>query len=468
MIVRHLILQSQKKIWFEMTENKEELTELEFRLEQEELFEAKERPVPKRALLVAVHKGSSEKEEALEHVRELSALADTYGIEELFEDLCSIRKYDASTYVTKGKLEELVEKAKELEVDVIVFDDELPPSQQRNLESAFKIPVMDRTEIILEVFVKHAKTREARLQIELAKCKYQLPRLKRMWTHLSRQRGGGVHTKGEGEKQLEIDRRLLQRRMDRLQKALEAVRAQRSTQRRARDRNEVPTFALVGYTNAGKSSMMNALTEADVLVEDQLFATLDTTTRKYTLPNKQEVLLIDTVGFIRKLPHLLVAAFKSTLEEVVFADFLIHVIDGSHSSAHQQAEATLEVLRELDAANKPMITVINKIDADLTPATVNRLRIQFTRCIQVSAKTGEGIPLLLEVMQNTLADRRQTVNLRIPQSEYGLVTELTRKGHVHEQDYEGDDVLLKVDVPKDILHKVEAFAVKSEENQGNS
>ena len=222
------------------------------------------------------------------------------------------------------------------------------PYQQRNLEQAFKKPVMDRTELIIEVFAQRAQTIEARLQIELAKIRYQLPRLKRLWTHLSRQvAGGGGFTKGAGEKQIELDRRMLRQRVTRLQKEIEEVRAVRATQRASRIRTGIPTFAIVGYTNAGKSTLLKSLTQAEVLVEDKLFATLDTTTRKFKLPSNQEILLIDTVGFIQKIPHTLIAAFKSTLEEAIHTDVLLHLIDASSPQALEQAKATNEVLKEL-------------------------------------------------------------------------------------------------------------------------
>ena len=314
----------------------------------------------KRALLISAYMGSDQKLVCEDHLNELELLAQTFGIKVAAKEPCAIRKYDASTFLTKGKVEELVRRSDELKVDMVVLDDEITPAQQRNLEAMFKKPVMDRTEIILGVFAQRAQTKEARLQIELAKIRYEAPRLKRLWTHLSRQQGtggsggSGGYLKGEGEKQIEIDRRILKRKIDLLKKEIEEVRAYRDIQRSARERTEIPVFAIIGYTNAGKSTLLNALTDANVLVEDKLFATLDTTTRKFTLANNQDILLIDTVGFIRKLPHLLVAAFKSTLEEALEADILLHLVDVSHPMAEEQAAASCDVLKELNASKKQL------------------------------------------------------------------------------------------------------------------
>ncbi|WP_068466399.1 GTPase HflX [Candidatus Protochlamydia phocaeensis] len=412
-----------------------------------------------RALLVSVYQGPSNKKICEEHLDELELLARTYGIETACKMPCAIRKFDASIYIGKGKLEELIQLSKELQVDLVIFDDEITPAQQRNLQKAFIIPVMDRTEVILGVFGQRAQTKEARLQIELAKVKYEVPRLKRMWTHLSRQAGtsgaggGGAYLKGEGEKQIEIDRRILKRKIDQLQKEIEEVRANRETQRQSRTRSEIPVFAIIGYTNAGKSTLLNALTEAGVFVEDKLFATLDTTTRKFTLKNNQDILLIDTVGFIRKLPHLLVAAFKSTLEEALEADILLHLVDVSHPMAEEQAATTYEVLKELGAGRKPIITVLNKIDKCENPHMIHRIRMSYPKNVLISALKREGFDDLQEVMIQELKRQRTIVEMRIPQSEYAAVSEIMRSGNVLNQDYEENDVLLRVDLPIPIANK---------------
>lgn len=418
----------------------------------------------KKALLVSVYKGSNQRTTCDEHLDELALLTETYGIDIAGKIPCSIRKFDASTFVTEGKLEELVQTSQELGVDLVIFDDEIAPSQQRNLEAIFKIPVMDRTGVILEVFAQRAQTKEAQLQIELAKVKYQAPRLKRLWSHLSRQagtggKGGGAYLKGEGEKQIEIDRRILKKQIDVLQKEIQEVRAHRETQRGLRARAEIPVFAIIGYTNAGKSTLLNALTDANVFVEDKLFATLDTTTRKYTLPNNQEILLIDTVGFIRKLPHLLVAAFKSTLEEALQADFLLHLVDASHPMADEQAATTYEVLQELNAENTPIITVLNKIDACQDRKMINRLKILYPKSVVISALNKTGFEELKDLMIQELSQRRTIVNLRIPQSEYHRVSEVMRLGNIMKQDYEENDVVMRVDLPQSLAGKLKKFII---------
>lgn len=419
---------------------------------------------PFRALLISVYKGSQNKESCLEHLQELVLLTETYGVEVVQKMPCVVRRYDAGTYITEGKLEEAVAIAKQEHANLVIFDDEISPGQQRNLEKAFGIPVIDRTEVILGVFAQRAQTKEARLQIELAQVRYQAPRLRRLWTHLSRQHGsggggsgGGGYTKGEGEKQIEIDRRILKRKIDLLQKEIEEVRSHRETQRLYRQRSEIPVFAIIGYTNVGKSTLLNAITNAGVFVENKLFATLDTTTRKYTLANNQEILLIDTVGFIRKLPHLLVAAFKSTLEEAFQADILLHLVDASHHMAEEQAQTTYEVLKELNAEDRPIITIFNKIDLCNDPEIITRLSLKYPKSVKISALKGEGLHDLYDMMILELSKQRQVITLRIPQSEYVVVSEVMRLGHIVGQEYEDNDVLLKVDLPMASLQKLKRY-----------
>lgn len=421
-----------------------------------------------RAFLISAYLNSFEKNVCLEHLQELELLAETYGVHVVAKEPCLIRKYDASTFITSGKLEEFVEKAKELHANLIIFDDEIAPSQQRNLEKAFGIPVMDRTELILEVFAERAQTKEARLQIELAKVRYQAPRLKRLWTHLSRQQGtaggggggGGGYLKGEGEKQIEIDRRLLKKRIELLNKEIEEVKATRHLQRSQREKSGIPTFAIIGYTNAGKSTLLNALTEAKVLVEDKLFATLDTTTRKFTLPNNQDILLIDTVGFIRKLPHLLVAAFKSTLEEAIQTDILLHMIDVSHPMAEEQAKTTFEVLKELNSENKPIITILNKIDKCPNRLAIQRLKMSYPHTVEISALNRKGFDVLLDKMIEELAKQRVKLKLRIPQSEYVIVSEIMRFGNILHRSFEENDVIIIADLPSALASKMRKFEIQ--------
>lgn len=420
-----------------------------------------------KALLISTYQGASKLPICNEHLDELELLVETFGVETVHKQPCVIRKYDASIYVGKGKLEELIQIADQKKVDLVIFDDEITPAQQRNLEKAFNRTVIDRTEVILGVFAERAQTKEARLQIELAKVKYEAPRLKRLWTHLSRQHGtagsggGGGYLKGEGEKQIEIDRRILKRKVEQLQDEIKEVKAHRDTQRTARERSDIPVFAIIGYTNAGKSTLLNALTDAKVFVEDKLFATLDTTTRKFTLNNNQEILLIDTVGFIRKLPHLLVAAFKSTLEESMEADILLHLIDASHPMAEEQAETTHEVLKELGAGKKPIITVINKIDQVTSPSLVHRLRMTYPKNVLISALKKTGFDELQEKMIHELGTLRKIVYVRIPQKEYGIVTEIIRSGKIISQDYDENDVIMKIDVPIPLANKLSHYIVEN-------
>lgn len=423
-------------------------------------------PEQDRALLISAYRSSSDRELCLEHLDELELLVATYGGKTLGKEACHLKKIDSSTYVGKGKLEELVALAEQLKASVVVFDDEIAPAQQRNLEQAFQKSVMDRTEVILHVFAQRAHTKEAHLQVELARLQYEAPRLKRLWTHLSRQHGtsgggsGGGYLKGEGEKQIEIDRRILKRKLALLQKELEGVKLNRAVQRGARERSAIPVLAIVGYTNAGKSTLLNQLTGSAVFVEDKLFATLDTTTRKWTLKNHQEALLIDTVGFIRKLPHLLVAAFKSTLEEAVEADILIHLIDATHPMAEEQASTTLEVLKELGAGKKPIITALNKIDQAVDPERLARLRMNYPKSVLISAKNKMGFDLLEERVVEELGRQRVPMKVLIPQSEYALVSAVLRSGTVFSQEYVDNDLLLTVDVPRALASTLAAYEVK--------
>lgn len=415
----------------------------------------------KKALLAATYTGLPNKRICEEHLDELELLADTFGIDTALKVPCPLRRVDASTFFGKGKLEELGQMARDENVDLIIVDEEISPSQQRNLEEALKMTVMDRTEVILGVFGQRAHSREARLQIELAQVKYQIPRLKRLWTHLSRQAGtsggGGAYLKGEGEKQIELDRRMLKSRAELLEREIEVVRTQRHTQRVSRQRNAVPTFAIIGYTNAGKSTLLNALTQAGVFVENKLFATLDTTTRRFTLPNNHEILLIDTVGFIRKLPHLLVAAFKSTLEEALFADFLLHVIDASHPLADEQAETTFEVLKELNAGKKPIITVLNKCDKPEAKQNLVKLRMSYPKNVMISALQNEGFDLLAEAMEKEIRNQRSLLKLHIPQSDYAAIAEIMRTGTILKQEYVEDEVHIEAEVPFLVGEKLQKY-----------
>jgi GTP-binding protein HflX len=415
-----------------------------------------------RVAVVGIFPSGKSQDECDEHLAELTRLSETYGFEVVKAFACPIKKLNATTFIGSGKAEEIGKITTEMGVEAVIFDDEITPNQQKRLQDIMGKPVLDRTELILEVFVKHASSRESSLQIELAQIKYALPRLKRLWTHLSRERtGGGATTafRGAGEKQLEIDKRILRYRMKALETEISSIRNQREIQRTARLRSGIPTFAIVGYTNAGKSTLLNALTDADVLVEDKLFATLDTTSRKFSLPNHQNIVLTDTVGFIRKLPHTLVAAFRSTLEESIYTDILLHLIDVSHPNAMGQAETTIKVLEELGAKDKPIITVLNKVDrlSEEEMEICNKFRLKYPKTVRVSAKNHTGFDELMELMVKEVAALRKAVKLRIPQSEYALAAELMREGKVLSSDYVDNDIVMEVEVPVKLEHKVRAF-----------
>jgi GTP-binding protein HflX len=340
--------------------------------------------------------------------------------------------------VGRGKVAELIEQAKTAGADVIVIDETLSPAQQRNWETESGLAVIDRQEVILEVFADRAHTREAMLQVELARQEYFLPRLKRAWTHLSRQRGRGS-LGGEGETQLEQDRRTVRDRIAHLRALLIDVRQQRGVQRQRRMRVPVPTCAIVGYTNAGKSCLLNQLTGAQVLVENKLFATLDPTTRQLALPNNQKLLITDTVGFIRRLPHDLVEAFKATLEEVVVADFLIHVLDVTNPNVARHHATTLGVLAELGADRKTIIDVFNKTDI-ATPAALETARILAPGALFVSAKTGAGLDKLLAHCVASIARESAAIELLIPHDRYDIIARLHEVGQVNAQDLRDDGV----------------------------
>jgi GTP-binding protein HflX len=406
-----------------------------------------EQKTTSRALLVGVQTFDMETGEGAELLGELQELVENLGIEVVHSVLVTMRAGEQPKYlIGSGKTAEIIARAKELGADVIVFDKELSPAQQRNWEEDSGLAVIDRQEVILEIFADRAQTREAVLQVALARMEYSLPRLKRAWTHLSRQRGKGAMG-GEGETQLEQDRRLVRDRIAHLKEELEQVLQQREVQRRKRMRKPVPGAAIVGYTNAGKSSLLNKLTGAGVLAADKLFATLDPTTRQLALPDGRTLLVTDTVGFIRRLPHRLVEAFKATLEEVVVSDFIIHVLDLSNPNVEHHFATTMDVLGELGAAEKPMIIAFNKVDAT-SRETVALMRAKHPEALFISVHTGEGLDRLLARCVELAVDDQISAELLIPHHRYDVVGKLHQLGTVREQESLDEGVRLNARYPQ--------------------
>jgi GTP-binding protein HflX len=422
------------------------------------MIETRPKKTHERALLVGLEKHGVSKWDLQDSLEELAELANSAGAEVVQTVTQKLAKPTAPYYIGKGKAESLKPALQDRQVTSVIFDDELSPAQGRNLENLLSRKVLDRTQLILDIFAQRARSREGRLQIELAQLQYLLPRLTRMWHHLSRQTGG-IGTRGPGETQLEVDRRRVQDRIARLERELESVRKTRAVQRQGRRRHQWPVAAVVGYTNAGKSTLLNLLTGADVVAENKLFATLDPTTRSFVLPNKQRVLLTDTVGFLRKLPHTLIESFKATLEEVSEADLLIHVVDLAHPRVDDQIEAVENVIKELEAFGKQTVIVFNKIDKvpnrDLMDTYIKR----FPGSVAISARTGENVNQLVQALQDALSAWRLRSRFKIPASESALIAEIHRVGHVLELNYEDNDAIIVAHVPPELGQKLAKFAV---------
>lgn len=424
------------------------------------MFEIKDKPkMAGRALLLSAYTKPEERAEASSLLEELGELVDTLGIPVAERMLIHHRENHAKLLLGSGKAEEIAALVRQKRIDVIIFDNELTPGQQRNWEKVTGTLVIDRQEVILDIFGKRARTREARLQVDLARMEYSLPRLVRAWSHFGQQ-AGGIGGRGEGETQLEQDKRKIRGQIERLKRDLKAIKLERATQRKDRKRTPVPNAAIVGYTNAGKSSLLRRLTGADVLIEDKLFATLDTTTRKIALPNKQPLLLTDTVGFVRKLPHRLIEAFNATLEEAVMADFLIHLLDASQPEVAKFYETTKKVLAELGADEKRILIVFNKIDKLADPSVVPSLRHKFPGSVFISIKTGEGIDTLIRRISDFVEGGIVTVEVRIPQSRSELIARLHREAVVFSTEYAGNDVVMRVRAAQHTLRDYEEFRLK--------
>ena len=417
-----------------------------------------------RAIAVAVCKKGSKngiryRDIMFEHLKELEFLAETAGaeiVDKVWQELAYINK---ATVIGKGKREELKETIKEQDISLVIFDDDLSASQMRNLEEILEIKVMDRSGLILEIFVKHAKTLEAKTQVDLAQTEYLLPRLTRMWTHLSKQYGG-IGTKGPGETQIETDRRTLKTKIQRLKEKLKNIEIQKEQQ--GKGRSNLPRFSLVGYTNSGKSTLMNSITDADVYIEDKLFATLDTTVRAFNFPNGQKALLSDTVGFIRKLPPHLVASFRSTLAEARDADVIINVIDISDENFRDHINVVNETLDHLKISDKPTILVFNKIDAlDEDYHGRRAIEEEFPNSILISAVRGININGLIDFMQKKYEENSSGLHILLPYTEMQLISQIYEYGDIKERTDKDVGILLEVKVAAEkyeyFMHKFGNF-----------
>ncbi|MFP3854246.1 MAG: GTPase HflX [Anaerolineales bacterium] len=407
---------------------------------------------------------------------ELALLARTAGLDIVGHATQKLDRPDPKTFIRSGKVEEVKLLASDQMADLVLFDEELSPRHQRELEKSFgnEIRVIDRTALILDIFAQHANTREGSLQVELAQYEYRLPRLTRAWTHLARQAGGGggraggvggVGLRGPGETQLEVDRRDIGRRIGRLKDELEKVRSHRSRHRERRRRSKIPTVALVGYTNAGKSTLLNRLSNADVLVADQLFATLDPTTRRVELPSGQQVLFTDTVGFIQKLPTTLVAAFRATLEEIGEADLLLHVLDITHAQAEAQASAVRQTLREIGVSDIPSVTALNKIDLLNDPEVAFEFVDDYERAVPVSAVEGEGVPQLLRTIEQVLFESLVELTVKIPYTKGSLISKFHELADVLEVHHGPKVVQLRGRLPEEFAAEFESSRAEPEDSE---
>lgn len=409
------------------------------------------------AFLVGVVRSKDDVPEGETSLAELALLTDTAGSEPIGQELVKRARFDPATLIGSGKADELAALTQAQDVDVVVFDNELSPAQQRNLQRVFEVDVVDRVALILDIFAQHATSREGMVQVELAQLRYRLPRLRGRGVELSRL-GGGIGTRGPGETQLETDRRRIQDRIAKLQAELRDLDRARETRSKSRRRSRLPVIAIVGYTNAGKSTLFNTLTDAGVLVEDRLFATLDSTIRKLELPGGREALLSDTVGFVRRLPHELVEAFRSTLEEVNQADLQLHLVDASDRDPDRQITAVRQVLREIGATDVDEILVINKIDA-ATPVAVHRLLELHPEAVPISALTGAGIDDLLRAVLAAVEAGTVELELMIPYDHGEAVAAAHRLGEVLKLQHEAAGTRVHVRVPHDEAHEFGAYEI---------
>ncbi len=413
-----------------------------------ETFEIKEQE--ERMILVGV--ATNDGDDTAESLDELEELIKTAGAETIAKVIQNRESVHPGTYIGKGKIEEVRLLAQELDATGVVCDDELSPAQLKNLEEALQIKVMDRTVTILDIFAQRASTREGKIQVELAQLKYRSSRLIGLRSSLSRL-GGGIGTKGPGEKKLEMDRRLIRDRISQLYRELDDVVRTRETTRQQRSKNPAPVIAIVGYTNAGKSTLLNTLTSAGVLSEDKLFATLDPTTRNLKLESGQQILLTDTVGFIRKLPHHLINAFRSTLEEAKYADIILHVVDSSNPEAYKHMHVVYETLENLGVRDKTIITAFNKMDKIEEQPILKDFKAD--RTVQISAKTGKGMDELLNIVEEILKEHKILIEKVFPYSDAGKIQVIRRYGQLLQEEYQTEGIYVEAYVPKEIYLQLE-------------
>ncbi len=412
-----------------------------------ELYEMKEQE--ERLILVAV--SSSDHDDTVQSMEELEELAATAGALTVGKIIQNRESIHPGTYIGKGKIDEVRELAMETEATGVVCDDELTPVQLKNLEDALQMKVLDRTVIILDIFAKRASTKEGKIQVELAQLRYRSTRLIGLRNSLSRL-GGGIGTRGPGEKKLEMDRRIIKERISQLKRELDEVKQNRETLRGLRSKNRIPVAAIVGYTNAGKSTLLNCLTGAGVLEEDKLFATLDPTTRTLALESGQQLLLTDTVGFIRKLPHHLIEAFRSTLEEAKYADILLHVVDSSNPDVDRQMHIVYDTLNKLGIQDKVIITVFNKQDKPEAETVIKDFKADHT--VKISAKTGAEIDKLLQLLEKVLNERKVLLEKVFPYGDAGKIQTIRKYGQLLEEEYQQDGIYVKAYVPKEIFQSL--------------
>jgi len=402
---------------------------------------------PEKAILVTVEEQGKESWDLKDRAVELRNLSESAGVEIAGEVLCRRKVISPALFIGKGKAEDIAMAVAETGADVVIFSDDLSPSQQKNLEEGINAKIIDRTQLILDIFSKRARSNEGKVQVELAQLQYLLPRLSRMWVHLSRL-GGGIGTRGPGEQQLEVDRRRVRERISKLQRILKDITGQRVLRRSQRSRYSMLNIAFVGYTNSGKSTLFNALTGAQVAARNQLFSTLDPTVRKLVLPNKQIVLLSDTVGFLHDLPHHLIESFKATLEGVTEADILLNVIDASDHRMEKQRDSVYDVLKELDAGDKPVLTVLNKTDRIPDENELDRIKRKFRDPVTVSALRKEGLIELTDRMIQFIQGDMEDMEITLPHKYFSLLRTIKEKGLIKQEEYTDKGIHVKARIPR--------------------